>query len=298
MTEIEKCPLCENKKFEKKLICKDHSKSKEDFTIVSCETCGFLLTNPRPSQDSIGEYYKSESYISHTNSSKGWFEWLYQKIRTHTTKQKVRLLKKTIKTGSHLDIGCGTGEFLNACQKAGFKTKGIEPSHTARKQAIENYSLDVSKNIDLSQYKKNEFDSITMWHVLEHIPNLEKTLTQLKRILKPNGRIIIATPNHECWDAKHYKQYWAAWDVPIHFWHFSQKTKTALLKKYNFDLTQKKPMIFDAYYISLLSEEFISGKKNLAKAFLIGLFSNVFGRITKNGHSSIIYIFKPHQKQN
>ena len=292
MIVIEKCPICKNSRFRKKLSCTDHSTSKENFNIVSCETCGFTVTNPRPSGKNLGDYYKSDMYISHTNSSKGLFNWMYQSVRRYAIKRKVSLLKKIKTNGAHLDLGCGTGEFLNACKASGFKTKGVEPSELARSQAIEKYSLSVSHDTSLSQYENSEFDSISMWHVLEHLPDLSNTLSQLNRILKSKGKLIIAVPNHKSWDANYYKEYWAGWDVPIHLWHFSKSTIEKLLSNHNFILIKTKPMIFDSYYVSLLSEEFKHGKKNFIKGFIIGFISNLFGTLGKRGHSSTTYVFE------
>jgi ubiquinone/menaquinone biosynthesis C-methylase UbiE len=289
---LKECPVCNSLNFAEKITCNDHTTSKENFKIVSCETCLFTFTNPRPVDEKLDEYYKSDMYISHTNNAKGLFNWMYQKIRVYSIGKKVKLLKKLTAGGAHLDIGCGTGEFLNACKKAGFETKGLEPSEIARKQAIKNYNLVVSKNSDLKQYYKSEFNSISMWHVLEHLPNLKETICNLHKILSPDGKLIIAVPNNKSYDAKYYKEYWAGWDVPIHLWHFSKKTIEQLFEKNKFKLIKKKPMIFDSFYVSLLSEEFKSGKKNFFKGFMIGLISNLYGIFTKSGHSSIIYIFE------
>ena len=292
MILLDKCPICEGVNFTAKITCNDHTTSKENFNIVSCETCNFAFTNPRPIDGKLWDYYKSDMYISHTNNSKGLFNWMYQNVRNYSIRAKVALLKSVKQNGSHLDIGCGTGEFLNACKNSGYNTEGIEPSRLARKQAIENYDLSVSKNADLSQYPNSEFDSISMWHVLEHVPNLNETISQFNRTLKSDGKLIIAVPNHKCWDANYYKEYWAAWDVPIHLWHFSKNTIEQIFKNHEFSLIKTKPMVFDAYYVSLLSEEFISGKKNVIKGFVIGFISNLFGAFTKRGHSSIIYVFE------
>ena len=292
MISLKKCPVCNGQLLIPKLDCLDHTTSQETFTIVSCGTCDFTFTNPRPLNKKLGDYYKSDMYISHTNNTKGLFNWMYQTVRAYTIRSKVRLLKSTKKTGTHLDIGCGTGEFLNACKNAGFITKGIEPSEIAKKQAINNHGLNISGNTDLSVQNEKEFDSISMWHVLEHIPDLNETIKQLDRILKPDGKIIIAVPNHKSWDAKFYKEFWAAWDVPIHLWHFSKKTIEQLFKNTDFILEQTKPMIFDAFYVSLLSEEFKTGKKNFITGLLTGLISNFIGVISKRGHSSTIYVFK------
>ena len=237
MITLESCPVCKGEKFIKKLTCKDHSNSLELFTIVSCETCGFMFTNPRPSEKNLKKYYKSGEYISHTNNKKGVFNSLYQVVRKYSIKRKLRLLKTKATKGNHLDIGCGTGEFLNACNKEGFSARGIEPSKLAREQAIKNYNLDVSSDVNLKQYSTCEFDSISMWHVLEHVSNLEDTLTEIKRIQKKDGILIVAVPNCNSWDATYYKEFWAAWDVPIHLWHFTIKTIEILEQK---NLGQKK----------------------------------------------------------
>ena len=292
MILLDKCPVCLNKNLAKKLHCTDHTTSKEQFIIVSCETCDFTFTNPRPKDESLGDYYKSDMYISHTNSGKGLFNWMYQSVRKYAIGTKLTLLKSTTDIGCHLDVGCGTGEFLNACQQAGFKTEGVEPSKLAREQAINNYNLSVSENTNLEQFKDDTFDSISMWHVLEHVPNLIKTITEFKRILNKNGKIIIAVPNHKSWDASYYGEFWAAWDVPIHLWHFSKETIELLFNKNGFKLIKTKPMLFDSFYVSLLSEEFKTGKKKFINGFFIGIISNIIGLFTKRGCSSAIYVFE------
>ncbi len=292
MKKIYSCPVCKNEVFNDLLTCKDFSVSKEVFKIVYCVPCGFTFTNPRPESRDLDNYYLSDNYISHTNKSRGLFEALYQIVRKYAIVQKLRLVKKYSKTKKHLDIGCGTGEFLNACKTAGFKTKGIEPSKIARMQAINNYNLDVSGNTDLSQFDKDSFETITMWHVLEHIPNLNETIKHFSRILEKNGTVIIAVPNLKSWDANYYKEYWAAWDVPIHLWHFSKASIGSLFKKFGFNLIRTKPMLFDSFYVSILSEEYKSGEKKLLKGFTIGLISNIIAFFSKRGSSSTIYVFR------
>ena len=292
MILLDNCPACSGSNLLKKLECIDHSTSKEKFTIVSCETCDFTFTNPRPKDNSLGEYYKSDMYISHTNNTKGIFNWMYHKVRKYAIGTKLNLLKKTSNKKNHLDIGCGTGEFLNACKNAGYDTKGIEPSKLARQQAIKNFDLLVSENTNLDQFENGQFDSISMWHVLEHVPSINKTIKELKRILSEKGKVIIAVPNHKSFDAQHYKEYWAGWDVPIHLWHFSKSSIEQLFIKYDFKLIETKPMLFDSFYVSLLSEEFKVGRKNYLKGFAIGLKSNIIGIFTKRGSSSLIYVFE------
>ena len=292
MKELSNCPVCSGGDFLSLLICNDYSTTKEDFTIVSCNSCDFTFTNPRPDDENLGKYYLSDKYISHTNTSKGLFETLYQMVRKYAISQKLKLLVRFSESKNHLDIGCGTGEFLSACKNAGFKTKGIEPSELARKQAIKNYNLDVYENTDLSQFENSSFHTITMWHVLEHVPNLNETIENFSRILEKNGSVIIAVPNLKSWDAKYYKEFWAAWDVPIHLWHFSKKSIQSLFAKWDFELVKTKPMLFDSFYVALLSEEYKFGRKNLFKGFIIGFISNILGMLSKRGCSSTIYVFQ------
>ena len=292
MILLDNCPVCSGSNLLKKLDCIDHSTTKEKFTIVSCETCEFTFTNPRPKDNSLGRYYKSDMYISHTNNTKGLFNWMYHTVRKYAIGTKLNLLKRTSKNKNHLDIGCGTGEFLNACKNAGYNTKGIEPSELARKQAIKNFNLSVSENTNLDQFEENQFNSISMWHVLEHVPSINKTIEEFNRILSEKGKVIIAVPNHKSWDANYYKEFWAGWDVPIHLWHFSKLSIEKLFNNYNFKLLEKKPMLFDSFYVSILSEEFKTGNKKFINGLMIGLISNIIGIFTKRGCSSIIYVFE------
>ena len=176
MISIKECPICIKSKFRHEIKTIDFTKSKETFSIVSCETCGFLFTNPRPSPENIGEYYDSSSYISHTNNKKGLFNTLYHIIRKHTVKKKRILLEKITTGRNHLDIGCGTGDFLNECKKNEFIVSGVEPSKKAREQARKNFNLKVYDNLFSKELEKEYFDSISMWHVLEHVHDLNATI--------------------------------------------------------------------------------------------------------------------------
>ena len=292
MKNILQCPICRKKHFIPFINCLDFSVSKEEFKIVMCIYCKFLFTNPRPTDNNLSKYYLSEDYISHTNSTKGVFSLLYQKAREFTLRKKLYLVNKLSKRGRLLDIGCGTGEFLNICNKNSWITNGIEPSDIARNQAINKYNLEVNKNTDLLQFDRNSFDIITMWHVLEHISKLNETIKHLYQILDYNGKIIIAVPNYKSWDASYYKEFWAAYDVPIHLWHFSKNTITTIFKNNGFYLSKTKGMILDSFYVSLLSEKYKYGKMNFIAAFIIGFISNIMTFFSTRGYSSSIYIFK------
>jgi len=295
MNTITNCPLCKGTSFEKHLNCKDYTVSREDFTIVKCSSCSFTFTNPIPEENKIGSYYESEDYISHSNTSKGLINTLYQAVRSFTLKKKVKLLASLRNGKNLLDVGCGTGEFLNQAQKGGFQTKGIEPSPVAREQAIKNFGLSVSEEGEIKSIDDKSFDFITMWHVLEHVYHLNDRIKELRRVLKDNGHLIIAVPNHESYDAKHYKEYWAAYDVPIHLYHFTPNTIEKLFETHGLTLHKTLPMKFDSFYVSMLSEKYMTGKVNLVKAFWIGLISNLKAKRGKT-YSSQIYIFRKTDK--
>ncbi len=269
----------------------DYFLTKEEFNIVKCQDCGFLFTNPYPDLDRLGEYYKSEEYISHSNTKKGLFSSLYQFVRSYTLRKKFEMIRSYKRSGSILDIGCATGEFLNVFKTAKWETEGIEPDADARKMAVENYGLKVGEESEIQHIESESKDIITMWHVLEHVPDLNQRIKDLSRILKADGTIFIAVPNYKSYDAECYGKHWAAYDVPRHLYHFSQESMTKLLAKYDLLLQDTLPMKFDSFYVSLLSEEYKNGKKSFPKAFINGLKSN-WKAGNSGEYSSLIYVVK------
>ena len=296
MEALNICPICSNSKFQTDLVCKDYTVSGEFFSIMSCMNCHFKFTNPRPSEDEMDKYYESQDYISHSNSKKGILNKTYQLVRKYAIDGKVKMLEK-LKPAEKtvLDIGSGTGEFLSALKKSGWKTLGLEPNEKARQFAAHEYKLKVGNPTQIAEEKNNSWDVITMWHVLEHVHRLDEMIHQLKRILKENGTLVIAVPNVTSFDADLYKKEWAAFDVPRHLYHFSKQHIQMLFEKVEMKVVKIYPMYFDSYYVSMLSEKHMKGKTspaNLAKAFLNGYRSNIKGRKDISKFSSLIYIIK------
>jgi 2-polyprenyl-3-methyl-5-hydroxy-6-metoxy-1,4-benzoquinol methylase len=285
------CPICEAKNFTPFLTCDDNTGSDERFNIVKCTNCNFAFTNPIPLESEIGKYYESDDYISHSNTSKGLVNFLYQKVRNYTLDKKVSLLQRISNNRNLLDIGCGTGEFLARAKQHGFSVKGIEPSESAKLQAIKNFQLTVEGEKHLAELASESFDFITMWHVLEHVFHLNERIVDLKRLIKKDGSIIIAVPNLQSYDAKKYKKHWAAYDVPRHLYHFSEKDIKKLALKHDLQVTQTLPMKFDSFYVSMLSERYKTGNQNLLAAFFTGLKSNIVAN-SSGGYSSQIYVLK------
>lgn len=292
MLNLEKCIVCGSSQFEPFLVCKDYTVSQENFNIVSCKSCGFKFTNPRPENSVIGDYYKAEEYVSHSNTTKGVVNKLYHSVRNYTLKQKLKLISSYVSRGTMLDYGCGTGMFLNVCKNDGWETYGMEPDDNARKMSIEK-GLDVFSDKDKvsDRIADKKFNAITLWHVLEHVTDMEATLSFFKSKLNDEGVLIIAVPNHVSYDAQYYKEFWAAYDVPRHLHHFDINSMTSLVEKAGFKFKESKPMKFDSFYVSMLSEKYKTGSVNLVKAFLVGLTSN-FKAKDIHSYSSTIYIFK------
>lgn len=274
------------------LNVKDHSVSQETFELLYNEELDMLITHPQPSLEKLPSYYESADYISHTDGKKSLFEKMYQFVKGIALKNKLKLINSLSEKGKILDIGAGVGDFLLTAKNDGWKIVGIEPSEKAKSIAI---NKGVSFVNEMSEIEDHSLDIITMWHVLEHVPNLEHQITELKRMIKPNGTIIIAVPNFNSFDANYYGKYWAAFDVPIHLWHFSKTAIQKLFGEHNIQLTKVLPMKFDSFYVSLLSEKYKTGKMNFIKAFFIGLKSNRYGS-TNNEYSSHIYILKNAKK--
>ena len=274
------------------LNVKDYSVSQETFELLHDEELDMLITHPQPSLEKLPSYYESVDYISHTDGNKSLFEKMYQFVKTIALKNKLKLINSQSPKGRILDIGAGVGDFLTVAKNDGWETIGIEPSDKAKAIAK---NKGVSFVESLSELESNSFDVITMWHVLEHVPDLENQIKELKRLIKPTGTVIIAVPNFKSYDAEYYGKFWAAYDIPIHLWHFSKTAIKKLFAKEDLELKEVLPMKFDSFYVSLLSEKYKSGKMNFIKAFFIGWKSNWKGS-QNSEYSSHIYVLKNAKK--
>ncbi|MEO1012114.1 MAG: class I SAM-dependent methyltransferase [Bacteroidota bacterium] len=269
------------------LNTKDYAFSQEEFKLFLDEARDMLITQPCPAN--LGKYYESDTYISHTDGKNSLLEIVYQRVKRITLKRKVDLVTHYAGDGKVLlDVGAGTGDFLNAAQKTGWSIMGTEPNAKAR-------TLAGTKGIRLykgwDDLPEQKFDSITLWHVLEHLPHLEWDLEQLLARLKGDGSLVIAVPNFRSYDAGYYGKYWAAYDVPRHVWHFSRDAIEKLFHERGMQVIETKPMLFDSFYVSMLSEKYRNGKGNLLRAFMVGLWSNI--KAWGSGeYSSVIYILQ------
>lgn len=281
------CPSCGAQSFSTYLTVKDHFLSKESFNLDLCDNCQLLFTNPRPKLEKIGDYYKSEEYVSHSSTKKGIVNRVYAKVRSYTLKKKIALLQELISGKDLLDIGAGTGHFLAKAKESGFQVLGLEPDEDARKVALSENGIEL-KDLNLLHHLNQKFNAITMWHVLEHVYNLQEDLEKISSLVNQDGVLIIAVPNYTSFDAQYYKEFWAAYDVPRHLYHFSPKSLIPLVESKGLKFEKMLPMKFDSYYVSMLSEKYKGG--SLLKAMRIGFLSNM--KAKEGLSSSQIYIFR------
>lgn len=286
------CPVCGSAGISKVFNVKDNTVSQEFFEIYHCSNCQARFTQDPPAESGIGQYYKSEEYISHTDTSKGLINRLYRYVRNYSLNQKKALVQKAtgLKTGNLLDVGSGTGHFVATMKKAGWNSQGLEPDDDARNVALKQHSIELLPTSKLFELPPGTFHAITLWHVLEHVHELKKYMQAFKKLLAENGKLFIAVPNYTSYDAAVYKQYWAAYDVPRHLYHFTPPTMQILMKELELKIVELKPMWFDSFYVSLLSSKYKNGQAKWLGAFWTGLVSNLKAMNNVKKCSSVIYV--------
>ena len=292
MIHYTSCPVCNSNNIQEQLSAKDYTVSKNNFSIWHCNACTARFSQDVPGQDAIGAYYASENYISHSDTKKGIINSLYHLVRKRTLSAKRRLVinETGITKGTILDIGCGTGAFLNTMKEAGWIITGLEPDNVARTKAVELYNIQPQESGKLFELAPASFNAITMWHVLEHVHELHAYIKQIENLLAPGGKAFIAVPNYTSKDADNYAAHWAAYDVPRHLYHFSPQSMEILLSQHGLKLTAVKPMWFDSFYVSILSEQYKNGKGNIVKAVFNGFLSNLKAWGDTRKCSSVIYV--------
>jgi len=288
------CPVCNSDQTRFVLRVKDHSVSAEYFEVYECARCRLRFTKDAPASEKIGVYYESEDYISHSNTRKGLVNSLYHIVRRHTLSTKFHLIEKAsgLKQGHHLDIGAGTGAFVQCMNGKGWKSVGVEPDEKAREIALLHHGTKLISAAEFESFTPESFDAISMWHVLEHVHTIYPYLQQIKKILKQQGTVFIAVPNYTSYDGMKYGADWAAYDVPRHLYHFSPSSMHWLLNEAGFQLVDEVPMWWDSFYISLLSEKYAGGNASLLKGFFTGMISNLKTVGDRKRCSSLIYVAK------
>lgn len=292
MIQYQCCPLCKKEHIKPVLSAEDYTVSHELFEIWECNNCTLRFTQNIPSPEDIGCYYQSENYISHSDTASGFINKLYHQVRKITLVKKKKLVEKMTrkKSGSILDVGCGTGAFLHTMKVAGWQVTGLEPDGNAAAKAKELYAIEPLKSEKLYDLSSGSYDAITLWHVLEHVHDLHGYMKKLKNLLKPDGQLLIAVPNYTSYDAANYQQFWAAYDVPRHLYHFSPASMRKLFSLHDLQMKKTIPMWFDSFYVSMLSEQYQNGKPNAIAGAMTGAISNLKAMGNTEKCSSVIYV--------
>lgn len=287
------CPVCGSSSLQSVFLVRDHTVSQKEFEILACTQCQHRFTQDAPGPSEIGAYYKASSYISHTDSNKGLINRLYKLVRNRTLVGKRKEVEAVtgLQKGRLLDIGAGTGFFLSAMKKHQWEVVGLEPDADARQVALQLHGIQLEEMDALFSLPPASFDVITLWHVLEHVHDLEGYVKRFRELLSPNGKLLIAVPNYTSLDAGVYGSHWAAYDVPRHLHHFAPSSMKHLLENRGFHCIKTKPMWFDAFYVCLLSSQYKQGKTNWIEAVWTGFRSNLKAWRQPERCSSLIYLF-------
>ena len=293
----QQCPACGSSHIQPALTAKDYTVSQETFEIWECHNCTLRFTQHVPDSEHIGPYYQSAAYVSHSDTKEGLINNLYHRVRNHTLQEKLKMVEQhtQVKKGKLLDVGAGTGAFTNTMQQAGWQVTGLEPDSNARAKASEKFGLQLLSPEQLYTLPAQTFDAITLWHVLEHVHDLHGYLQRFFEVLKPTGKLLIAVPNYTSKDATKYHEFWAAYDVPRHLYHFSPASMQQLAAAKGFEVVKHLPMWFDSFYVSMLSEQYKNGKGNLPTAFFSGVASNLAAWKDATLCSSVIYVLQKKQ---
>lgn len=292
--DIRHCPLCGSRHIEEAFVCVDRYASGETFHVCRCTGCGFRFTGDAPVEAEIGRYYESPDYISHTDTERGLMNTVYHWVRSYMLRRKAELVERLggRTCGRLLDIGSGTGYFADAMTRRHWRADTIEKSAAARGIARQKFGLDTWTEDAYATIADGTYDVITLWHVMEHIERINDLWSGLHRWLKDDGLLLVAVPNCGSYDAQYYKEDWAAYDVPRHLWHFTPDTMERFAGKWGFRLTAVRPMPFDAFYVSMLTEQHLGRRMSFVRGMLTGTGAWLASLRDKRKSSSLIYAFE------
>lgn len=211
-----------------------------DWIIKQCKGCGLGFLDPRPDSEALKRLYK-DSYFDSQYDEGLPVNSPEMKRRVSQEDHRVKFLRYFKKSGKVVDLGCGRGYFLHACQLRGYSTEGIDISSDAAQYVMEELNIPVRVgNIDDIDFERNTVDIITMWHFLEHTSDPDLHIVKAKEWLKKDGILIVDVPNYEGTDARKMWDTWYGWQPPYHLFHFTPATLDLLLAKHGFEVRKRK----------------------------------------------------------
>jgi len=267
------CYICKTSNYKPYVTIKDILNI-NSFTIAQCD-CGFCFVNPRPSEKELKKYYHTDDYLPHSKG-KGVLFLLYRIVQKISFYNKFLLLRNLKEKITHLDYGGGDGRFSNYVN--------------SKENATSSFYDPYYKNSLNADFKKKEYNIITLWHVLEHAYDLDILFENIEKSLENRGKLVVAVPNFDSLERNIYKENWAAYDLPRHLYHFNNISLEKLLRSKGYKIIDKKRMLFDTFYISILSSMKISNI-SVIKSLFVALFISI--KVIIKGpefSSSLLYV--------
>lgn len=235
------CIICKSSKKYQSLF-KDLERKNSLYNLLICPQCRLGKTDPFPEERKMKELYSSIMYRDHESrfiplGEKGI--WLFRRFRR-------KRIERIVRKGRILDIGCGRGLFLSIMKESGWETFGLELNEETAWYARNALGLNIKTDslVD-AHFDDRFFDVITLWHVLEHLPDPVLTIEECRRILKPGGLLVIAIPNFDSLQARISGRYWFHLDIPYHLYHFNNKNLDLFLRKFSFKIIKCKQFSFE-----------------------------------------------------
>jgi 2-polyprenyl-3-methyl-5-hydroxy-6-metoxy-1,4-benzoquinol methylase len=204
------------------------------FQIAHCPACGFDVTSPQPGIEELGAYYPAGYY---GDAAERRFPWLIEVLQKALYARRVRVVESVggAGPGRVLDIGCGRGLLLAAFRQRGWQTQGTELSEPAARYArqVAGVTVEIGRVEEIG-FPANQFDAVTMWHVLEHVHDPRVVLAEANRILKPGGVLLVGVPNFSGLEARFFRDKWFHLDVPRHITHLTKAMLKSSLREHGF----------------------------------------------------------------
>jgi 2-polyprenyl-3-methyl-5-hydroxy-6-metoxy-1,4-benzoquinol methylase len=220
------------------------------FDLVRCDDCGLVRTDPRPSVGSIGEFYPPSyaSFAAEVPRTSTWYAVLRAAVRLPYVLRYGPAdpwFRPSNGTTRLLDIGCGSGVYLQAMANLGWSVQGVEPDAVAAARAAERLRVHQGRifvgRVEEAEFSPDTFDLVTMGHVLEHFHDPRAVLEKVHRWLRPGGIVRLWVPNFESLESRVFRQLWFGLDVPRHLYHFGRRTICAILEVAGFNVTRVVP---------------------------------------------------------